>query len=247
MALATGLMLLVLAPASGFAEESAAPAGDENALEQAIDQAIETVRAENEDVAEQLQEILAPVRHELTKGKKEMRAEGHEAASTSPLEWQSDLALWTAVIFIVLLLVLWKFAWGPIVDGLAKREGGIANEISEAAAANRDAKQVLAEYHQKLDATGDEVRQMLEQARRDAEQSGRVIVEVARDEAKTEHQRALAEIDQATAGALAELAQRSAELAVGLAGRIVKAELRPDDHTELVQQAVAGFTKTSNN
>jgi F-type H+-transporting ATPase subunit b len=174
---------------------------------------------------------------------------GHEggAPNTSPLEWQSDLALWTGVVFVVLMLLLWKLAWGPIADGLAKRERGIANQIDEAHKANQDAQTRLDEYQRKLDAAGEDVRRMLADARRGAEESGRQIVEASRNEAKVQQQKALAEIDQATADAVAELAARSAQLAVELAGKIVKAELRPADHAALVQQAVQSFTKPSEN
>ncbi|HLA84969.1 MAG TPA: F0F1 ATP synthase subunit B [Thermoguttaceae bacterium] len=179
----------------------------------------------------------------FTTGMAQAAAHGETAATEAgPLYWQNDLAIYTALVFIVLLLVLWRFAWGPIADGLARREKGIAGQISEAEAANRDAKQLLIDYQQKLDAAGEEVRRLLTQGRRDAEQSARQIVDEARGQAKVEHQRALAEIDQATTGALSELAAKSAELAVGLAGKIVKAELRPGDHAELVNQAVADFT-----
>ena len=158
-----------------------------------------------------------------------------------PFAWQSNLALWTGVIFVVLLLVLWKFAWGPIADALEKREQGIASQINEAEQANQNAKQMLADYQSKLDAAGEEVRQMIEKGRRDAEQTSRRIVDEARSEAKAQQQRALAEIDQAATGALSELASKSAQLAVGLAGKIVKSELKPGDHADLVRQAVDGF------
>ena len=46
--------------------------------------------------------------------------------------WKSDLAIWTAVVFLVLLAILWKFAWGPIAEGLDKREQEIADQIAEA-------------------------------------------------------------------------------------------------------------------
>ena len=54
------------------------------------------------------------------------------AGDGGPFSWQSDLAIWTGVVFVVLLLVLWKFAWGPIADALARREQSIAGQIREA-------------------------------------------------------------------------------------------------------------------
>ena len=161
----------------------------------------------------------------------------------NPLKVKGDLALWTAVIFLLLVAVLWKYAWGPIADGLDKREKRIADEIASAEKTNVEARELLAEYQQKLAASQGEIRQMLEDARRDAEQVGQEVVDKARGEARAEHQRALAEIELATAGALKELAERSASLAVELAGKIVDARLDPAAHAGLIEQAVADFTR----
>ena len=124
---------------------------------------------------------------------------------------------------------------------MEKREHRIAEEISSAEKANQEARRLLEEYQQKLDASKEEVRQIFDADRRDADRAGREIVEKARDEAHVEHQRALREIDNATAGALKELADRSASLAVELAGKIVGAKLDPQDHRRLIEQAVANF------
>lgn len=59
-------------------------------------------------------------------------ADADLAAITKPEQFRSDLAIWTFVVFILLLAILWKFAWGPIVAGLEKREESIAHNIDEA-------------------------------------------------------------------------------------------------------------------
>jgi len=171
--------------------------------------------------------------------------EGDGEVGINPLDFQKDLAIWTAVIFLVLMGVLWKFAWGPIARGLEKRETRIADEIASAERSNVEARQLLEEYEQRLAATGQEVQAMLQAARRDAEQAGHEIVEKARAEARIEHQRALGEIELATAGALKELAEQSATLAVGLAGKIVRSELDPKAHSQLIAQAMADFSRES--
>ncbi|MFH1267328.1 MAG: F0F1 ATP synthase subunit B [Planctomycetota bacterium] len=173
---------------------------------------------------------------------------GHGGGNINPValeELQADLAIWTAVVFLVLMAVLWKFAWGPLTKGLEKREKRIADEIASAERSNVEARQLLEEYEQRLAATGQEVQEMLQAARRDAEQAGHEIVEKARAEARIEHQRALGEIELATAGALKELAEQSATLAVGLAGKIVRSELDPKAHSQLIAQAMADFSRES--
>ncbi len=161
----------------------------------------------------------------------------------NPLEFKADLALWTAVVFLVLLLVLGKFAWRPIATGLERRERRIADEIASAERSNVEARQLLQQYEERLAASGEEVQQMLDAARRDAEHVGHQIVEKAKADAEVEHQRALEEIDQAAANALKELAEESATLAVDLAGKIVHSQLDPKAHSHLIEQAVTDFSK----
>jgi len=155
---------------------------------------------------------------------------------------QEDLAIWTVVVFLVLLLVLGKFAWGPIRDGLSKREQRIADEIASAERSNAEARELLQQYDQRLAASGEEVQQMLQAARRDAEQVGHQIVEKARAEAQAEQRRKLEEIEVAAAGAIKELGEQSATLAVELAGKIVAAKLDPKEHSQLIEQAVTKFS-----
>lgn len=221
--------------------------GDSRASDVAAGETLEEAQQDVGTLRRDVNAELKPTRRELTETHEAVVREGDRASHAGPLEWKTDLALWTGVVFLVLLVVLWKFAWGPIANGLQRREQGIAMQISEAEQANQNAQRLLAEHQNKLDAAADEVRRILEQGRREAEQSARQIVETARDDAKNQERKALAEIDQATAAALSELAEKSARLATQLAGRIVKNELRPGDHAELVKQAVADFTKSSRN
>jgi F-type H+-transporting ATPase subunit b len=154
-----------------------------------------------------------------------------------------DTALWTAVVFLVVLAILYKWAWGPISEGLKKREDNIAGQIAEAQKKNDDARGLLAEYEKKLADAAAEVRGLIEQGRRDAEKVGQQLVDKAREEAGIEHQRAVQRIESATSAAIEELAQKSAALAVDLAGKIVGAQLKPADHSRLIDQAVTAFTQ----
>jgi F-type H+-transporting ATPase subunit b len=168
---------------------------------------------------------------------------GHGGAEINPLDFQTDLAIWTAVVFVVLLAVLWKFAWGPISEALDQREHRIADQIAAAEQANTEARQILTEYQDRLAGSESEVREILDRGRREAEEVGRQMLDKTRQDAEREKQRALREIDAATADALKELAGRSADLAIDLAGKIVRAKVDRAEHARLVEQAVAGFAK----
>ncbi len=167
----------------------------------------------------------------------------HGGGGVNPLDFKADLAIWTAVVFLLLLGVLGKYAWRPIVDGLEKREKRIEEQIASAEQANVDARRILAEYQAKLSNAEAEVRDVLEKGRRDAEQVARQMLDQTREESRREKDRALREIDVATSDALNELARRSADLAVELAGKIVQTKMDRAEHAKLIEQAGAGFAK----
>jgi len=170
-------------------------------------------------------------------------SETHESGSAAnPLAIDKSLSFWTGALFVVLFVILYFFAWGPITEGLNKREKHIADQIAQAGAANRQAKDLLAQHEQKLAATAQEVRAMLDKAKQDAEDAAREREAKAEADAKARLERAEKEIAAATAAAAKELADRSAKLAVDLAGKIVRAKLNPKDHAQLIEQAVSGFT-----
>jgi S-DNA-T family DNA segregation ATPase FtsK/SpoIIIE len=88
-----------------------------------------------------------------------------------------------------------------------------------------------------------EVKAIVEAGKKEAERAGDLIVAKARDAAEAERVRAAKEIEAATDGALQELAARSADLAVSLAGKIIRQNLDAGSHAELIQTAVSDFSK----
>jgi F-type H+-transporting ATPase subunit b len=170
---------------------------------------------------------------------------GFSSTASDPLSADPDLALFTLLVFVILLIVLGKFAWKPIIEALEQREQGIANHISEAQRNHNEAKELLAQYEQKLALAANEVRELLEEARRDAEHTKQSILAEAKAGAEAERARALHDIESATDAALKTLAERSAELAIDLAGKILQTKLTPDDHQRLIQEAMAKFPETT--
>jgi F-type H+-transporting ATPase subunit b len=166
---------------------------------------------------------------------------GAEGVSKAPEEFKSDLAIYSFVIFLLLLAILGKFAWGPITKGLDAREERIAAEIAAAHKANDDAKQLLAQYEVRLTQAQDEVRAILDEARRDADHTAQEIVAKAKADAASEMARGKREIETATSQALKEIAESSANLAVQLAGRIIRTNLADRDHSRLIEEAMASL------
>ena len=178
----------------------------------------------------------------------ELFASGHgeEAASgggLNPLSFQTDLALWTGVVFLGLLFILGKFAFRPIANALDLREKNMADQVAAAEKANADARDLLAAYQRKLDDSEAEVRQIIETGRADAQKISQDILDRAKAAAADEHIRALKEIESASDFALSQLAAKSAELATELAGKILKEKINPADHARLIDGALSEFSK----
>jgi F-type H+-transporting ATPase subunit b len=160
----------------------------------------------------------------------------------SPADFQKDLAIWSFAVFLGLLGLLTAFAWKPIMQGLEKREKGIADTIAATNAAHEEARRQLASYERRLAEAADEVRGMLEEARRDSEATRQTIVAEARKAADDEKSRATREIGLAKDDALAQIAQKAGELAVDVAGKFLREKLGTDDQARLVRESVAGIT-----
>ncbi len=164
-------------------------------------------------------------------------------AELEPLAWKTDLALWTAVVFVLTLVVLGKFAFGPIVKALDQRENDQFERLAAAEKANADARELLEQYRTKLADSEEEVRRMLAEAKADADGRAKKIVDEARRTAEADRDRALQEVEAATDRALREIAVKSADLATSLAGKILKESIDPAKGARLLDEAVGEIVK----
>ena len=164
---------------------------------------------------------------------------GHgEAAANNPFAGDIGNALWTVVIFVLVLVVLGKYAWGPILSNLQARETFIVDSL-EKAKKDRDAAEArLREYEEKLAASRAEASAIVDEGRRDADVVKRRIEEDARQEADRMIERARREIQIATETATKELYTLSARLATEMATRIVRKELTVQDQERLIAESI---------
>jgi F-type H+-transporting ATPase subunit b len=164
-----------------------------------------------------------------------------QAEFESPAEFRSDLAIWSFAVFLGLLGLLTAFAWKPIMQGLEKRERGIADTIAATNAAHEEARRQLASYERRLAEAADEVRGMLEEARRDSEATRQTIIAEARKAADEEQARAKREIGLAKDDALSQIAEKAGQLAVEVAGKFLREKLGSEDQSRLVRDSVAAI------
>lgn len=142
-------------------------------------------------------------------------------------------------VFALLLVVLAKFAWGPILVGLKSREATIQKAVDDAKAASDRAQAVMQEYEGKLARANEEGRAILEEARRDGLALKASIEADARRAAEENTARAVREIDQARAAAWDTLVRDAAQLSTEAASRIIHRALDAEGHAALVDEVVA--------
>ncbi len=190
------------------------------------------------------QDIDGPGKAAAHEAAHEAEAADHESSGPNPLTFRTDLAIWTLVVFILLFLVLRKFAWPQITEALVERERKIADTIAAADARLGEAKRVLAAHEAKLAAAANEVRALLDEARRDAESVRQRIEADGQKAAKDELARAVREIERARDAAIQDLAVSSANTAIDLAGKVIQEQLTPAKNDQIVREAVAKLAAT---
>ena len=177
--------------------------------------------------------------------KKDTAAKGqgetkHEESPEPPIftPVRLDLGLWTLVVFLLLLFVLSKYAWGPMLAGLKKREENIRAAIDDAQKARDEAQQLRADLAKERAKIAEETRTAMDEARRAAQQLRDDMVAQTKAEIQTERDRLHRELDSARDQALKQMFEQTAQLATLVSAKAIRRELSPGDHRRLVDEAL---------
>ena len=154
------------------------------------------------------------------------------------LEINPGLMFWTIVTFVVLFLVLKKFAWGPILDALEKRENTIKGSLDEATKVREEAQKLFKEYNQKLEKAGAEAHKVLEKGRSMGENMKRDILAKAKEEAEEIISRGKHEIELERDKAIHEIRKHAVDLSLHAASKVIKKTLTEVDHKRIVLEAL---------
>jgi len=149
-----------------------------------------------------------------------------------------DLAIWTVVVFLLLFFILSKYAWGPMLVGLKKREENIRTAVEEAKIARAETERMRGEFRRELDAAHQEIPKLMEDARRKAQELAEEIRSKANADIAAERQRLRREIDTATDQALQQIWTSVAQIAGEIASKAIRRSLTPEDHQRLVEEAL---------
>lgn len=168
---------------------------------------------------------------------------GEKDVNKQPEEFRTDLAIFSAIVFGVLVTGLYFTAWPKILGALAAREEGIRKAISDAEDAKVQATAFMKEHKGRLEAVENTVKEILAEARRDAEHTKLDITKQAEVEADVIKNRAIAEINRAKDQALDELFSTLAYQVSKATEQVVGRALTGTDQERLIQEAVGQFAR----
>ncbi|CAN5121629.1 hypothetical protein BH23GEM4_BH23GEM4_05150 [soil metagenome] len=152
------------------------------------------------------------------------------------LEVNLGLTFWTIVIFLVVLAILTKFAYPPILGAVEAREQRL-RELTEAAERDRAAAAELVEQHRKeLQETRERIQQALDDSRSAAEKVREEMLADTRREKEEVDERARREIEQAERRAVVAVREEAVDVAIAAAEKLLRRNLTPDDNRRLVQE-----------
>jgi F-type H+-transporting ATPase subunit b len=161
-----------------------------------------------------------------------------EEAPLSPFAGNVGNAVWTLAIFVIVVVVLGKFAWGPILSLLKQREDFIHKSLSDAKHDRDEAEARLKEYAARLQSAQAEAVAIIEEARRDSERLRQELRERARSEADTMIKNAERQIELQTTRAIQQLRQEAVELSVTIASKILQRNISKEDNDKLIADAL---------
>ena len=147
--------------------------------------------------------------------------------------------VWTTIVFLALLGILWKFAWGPILTAVESREKGIQSAIDEAAARNAEAERLFQEHREQLADARRQANELMAEGKAAGEKLRKEIEEKAREEGQALIQRARAEIERERDAALDSLRKESVELALAAASRLLRENLNSEKDRQIVERYLA--------
>jgi F-type H+-transporting ATPase subunit b len=164
-----------------------------------------------------------------------------EHAARGPLDVEPGLMIWTVFVFLVLLLILRKFAWPALLGAVEAREKALEEQLAEAERNRAEAARLLAQ-HEKLIAEGRATAHaLLTDARTAAEKERALAMEKTRQEQEELLERARRDISAERDRAVADLRREAVDLSLAAASKLLGERLNTDNDRRIVQEYLASL------
>ncbi len=148
------------------------------------------------------------------------------------------LFIWTIITFLVLLGLLRRFAWGPLLKALDERQETIRKSLDDAELANQELARLQAESAQIISAARAEAQSIVAKSRADAETVREGLKQKAKEEADAMVRNAERQIQQETARALQQIRHEVVDLSLSVASKLIRKNLSAEDNDALIQDSL---------
>jgi F-type H+-transporting ATPase subunit b len=162
-------------------------------------------------------------------------------ATSGPLVVNGGLVIWTLVVFGLLLFILKKWVWPPMVAAVQAREKALEDQLAEAERNRREAAELLAQHQKLLTEGRAQAHALLAEARTAAEKERALAIEKGRQEQEELLTRAQREIAAERDRAVVELRREAVDLSLAAAGKLIGERLNSENDRRIVQEYLASL------
>jgi F-type H+-transporting ATPase subunit b len=164
-----------------------------------------------------------------------------EEHTPGPLSVDPGLMIWTIVVFVVLLLILKRFAWPAILGAVEAREQALEQQLAEAERSRAEAARLLEEHKRLMGDAKGQAHAIVVEARQLAEKERAVAMEKTKQEQDELLQRARREIASERDRAVAELRREAVDLSLAAASKLIGERLSTDTDRKIVSDYLASL------
>ncbi|HEX9529793.1 MAG TPA: F0F1 ATP synthase subunit B [Acidimicrobiales bacterium] len=157
----------------------------------------------------------------------------------NPIVPSGNEIFWGSVAFVVLVVLMWKFAYPAVTKAMEDRTNRIRKDLDDAERVRGEAQTILEEYQRQLSDARGEANRIIEEARQTADQLRRDLMARAEQEVNELKSRSAQDIESARERAVSDLRNQVAGLAIELAEVVVKRNLDHDTNIHLVEEYIS--------
>ncbi len=165
--------------------------------------------------------------------------EVHKEGNSNPfLTLDPGMYIWTVVTFFILLVILGKFAWRPILRALDERENFISKSLEDAKAAKKELEEVTLKQEQLVSEAREQAKEIVNKGRESAEKIARDLEERSKSEANKILLNAKREIESEREKAISLLKLETTDLVIRVASKLIDSNLDDEKNRQLIESTI---------
>jgi F-type H+-transporting ATPase subunit b len=156
------------------------------------------------------------------------------------------LYIWTILTFLILVGLLAKFAWRPLLTALDERQSSIRKALDDARKAKQELEAIHAESAKLLAQARSEAAEIVSRSRSDADRFREEMKEKARTEGAGMIRNAERQIELETTRALQQIREEAVDISIGIASKLLQRNVSKEDNERLIAETFQQLEATRN-